>query len=338
MDDNIITFASNVHIHNQFYTIDSDKYYIDDYNDINNITQMDNSEDTPSQLYLHLIQSCTYCQFVCTKHICALVCEKTEDNKFLTFNAQTMVQSIKPIIGQAFETSITICVYDNKQFTDILQLFNIPFIKLLISFVITEDGNEIMRCQFTFDINQYSDLTIIIHFNVTNYKEFVTFITNCRNINTLIINDQDEPMHQGDYSKVFSNIDIIELILNTCAQNKTITNLTINWCDYLQIIRASLACFADSNIKYLQIGHSVNPLHKMTRDLIQTPSLKILDLRYFTDYTINDNMLPFCEVINNSNITKLYCLFQLYRQESFVQFCKLASFKKNFEVLTLGCN
>ena len=337
--DTLITFASNVHIYDQFYTMNIDVYDEDGYDDVNSITQMDNSEDTADQLHSHFTEGCVQCQIVCTKHICALVCKRTEDNEFLTFNAQTMVQSIKSIVDQDCQTSITIYVYDNRQFADILKLLNIPFTYLLISFIITEDGDEIIRCQIVFNINQYCDWTIIVHFRVTSYKEFITFITDCPNVNSLVINEFNEPLHESDYSKVFNNINTIKLILNTCAQNKLITKLTINWCDYKQIITATMDCFKDSNIKHLRINHSIFPLDKLTRKLIQTSKLKKLYLCDFGGHTnvdkIDNNILSTCKVINRSNITKLKCLFESYSKKSFIQFCKLVSFKKNFKVLAL---
>ena len=354
----LINFASNIPIY-QHYCDGNYGYSLEDYNKVNNTKELDDPQYATDELNNYVSLEFADLSFICTKSVCGLTYNDSDDNNddddiLLTFTTESMINVIvsNPVNNRAI--GITLYTFDNKLFVDILSSIGQFITNLSVDFGVTQDGTEVICCIFEsdFDVGNYE---IIVYIELAHYTVFQKYVSQLTNIDQICMNaSANKDSSYIEYS-ITPTTNLITQAVIGIAQIKSAKHLVIRKTKDLAILDVILDCFKNSNIEYLFTRTS----NKNTYKLIDTLKLKSLNLASIGKDTrkhismansiINNRTLQsfsanivdnneseiLYKAINDSTILDVNLTFW-DSDDIFINFCKLAPFKRNFKVISLN--
>ena len=353
----LLDFANNVPIYQGYHSA-IDGYTEDEYDNINNVTKIDTSKETIDELDMWAHDSHYKMYFMCAKSVCGLMLYK----KMLTLSTTSMVDSIKLRIRllNNLEHGISMYIFDNKQFADVLTLMDTLPSSLSICFDDTKDGVEIVCCKFKYYYDDTYNCEIIICIELTNHSVFQKYISMLSNINIIHMNynecEYDVPNQDHQYKDhdIITNIDAMKSIIRGLTQIKSTKKLRITNTIYAPRLQIIMDYFKNTNIEHLETTIS----NKLVYELVDTLKLKKLYLPSVGENIDGDSLMAqsiikqhtlnkliigevthysesFNKTINDSTISKISFTEWNHDEYKFMDFCKTMPFKRNFDVVTL---
>ena len=354
----LINFASNVPIY-QHYPKKIYIYETSDFDIINNTIESNTPQETIDKLNKCVNKEFAELFFMCTKSMCGLKYASDnddEDDILIIFNTETMLNAITNDSANNNSINVTIYIFDNNQFVKVLSSLGTFISVLSVYFRVTKDGTEIISCTLKSD-SGYIRYKIMVQIELTNYIAFQKYVSMLTNINIICVNEGVRINKNTGYTKynITPSIDAIRQAVTGIAQIKSVEYLDVKDTKDLLILDVILNCFKHSNIQCLITRISNEETYKLI-DTLKLESLVLLLIdednnkhKLMANSIVNNITLHTLVVnirentesnmlyksINDSTVLDVVLTFWTITDQPFTDFCKMAPFKRNFEVITL---